>query len=184
MYFNKEKLYRIHSTLYYKHKSSLAISSESNIPMIAFFSINIATWCFILSSTITSVANESKTILYVWIDTIIEWNINFISITMWVGTTSMSNFLLNYNNVFIKIDFFHRNVRNISLTVPPVTVIEHPEVVFNVLKHRIALQLTWSSDVHFGLLRLLQPPDDEIPIPTPWIWASAAECECLQPIAV
>ena len=42
----------------------------------------------------------------------------------------------------------------------------HPEDVFNVLKHRIALQLTWSSDVHFGLLRLLQPPDDEIPIPT------------------
>jgi hypothetical protein len=42
----------------------------------------------------------------------------------------------------------------------------HPDDVFNVLKQRIALQFTWSSDVHFGLLRLLQPPDDEIPIPT------------------
>ena len=51
-------------------------------------------------------------------------------------------------------------------TVPPVTVRAQPEAVFNVFKQRIALQFTWSSDVHFGLLRLLQPPDEEIPIPT------------------
>ena len=42
----------------------------------------------------------------------------------------------------------------------------HPEDVFSVFKQRIALHRTFSSDVHFGLLRLLQPPDDEIPIPT------------------
>jgi hypothetical protein len=42
----------------------------------------------------------------------------------------------------------------------------HLEDVFNVFKQRIALHRTLSSDVHFGLLRLLQPPDDEIPMPT------------------
>ena len=52
------------------------------------------------------------------------------------------------------------------LTVPPVTVMEQPDAVFNVFKQRIALHRTFSSDVHFGLLRLLQPPDEEIPIPT------------------
>ncbi len=67
--------------------------------------------------------------------------------------------------------------------MPPVTVIAHLEDVFNVFKQRITLHRTVSSDVHVGTLRLLQPPDDEIPIPTDWISARAAECVCVQPIA-
>jgi hypothetical protein len=67
--------------------------------------------------------------------------------------------------------------------VPPVTVIGHPEDVFNVFKQRMTLHRTCSRDVHLGLVRSLQPPDDEIPIPTDFISARASECVYVQPIA-
>ena len=67
--------------------------------------------------------------------------------------------------------------------MPPVIVIGHPEVVFNVFKQRITLHRTSSSDVHLGLLRLLQLPDDEMPIPTDLTSARACECVIVQPVA-
>jgi hypothetical protein len=67
--------------------------------------------------------------------------------------------------------------------VPPVIVSGQPDDVLSDFMQIIALQFTCSSDVHVGWLRLLQPPDDEMPMPTDWICERAAECDCLQAVA-
>ena len=59
------------------------------------------------------------------------------------------------------------------LTVPPVIVSEHPEDVFKILMQVMVLHRTCSSDVHAGLFRLLQPPDEWISIPTDFTSATA-----------